>query len=333
MTTPDAAGAPGAARRVGARLGDLLGRGRLDLPLPGSGSTWARWRGLATVASDDLALARLVEGHLDAVAILAEAGRTTHAGCYGVFAARGPDSTVTARPVAGGLRLDGQRRYASGARVLDRALVDVDGPDGRLLVDLDLASPGVAVDDHDWQAVGMAASDTITVVLDDVVVPTGATVGPIDFYVRRPGFGHGGVGVAACWWGGAVGIVRRLSAATAGRPGGPRRRHLAAAAVTVRDLATVLRAAAHELDADPDDVERAAARATMVRAAVHRGCTSVLADCWAGGGTAACTGDHVTARLLADLPVYLTQYGGPPSLDALDPSALVAGLVDDPVVA
>lgn len=320
--------APRATRRVGARLADLVADGRLDLPVPGSGRTWARWCGLAELAAEDLALARFAEGHVDAVAILAEAGQEPRPGCYGVFAARGRDSTVTARPDVDGLRLDGARRYASGARVLDRALVDVDGPEGRLLVDVDLGDPGVAMADGDWQAVGMAATDTITVVLDGMVVPADAVVGPVDFYVGRPGFGHGGAGVAACWWGGAVGVVRRLAHATVGRPGGPGGRHLAAAAITVRDLGTVLERAAHDLDMDPDDVERARERATVVRAAVHRGCLSVLADCWAGGGTGATTGDVVVARLLADLPVYLTQFGGPPTLDGLDPGALVGDLLE-----
>ena len=50
--------------------------GRLDLPLPGSGRTWERWLAFADLAGEDLSLARLGEGHADAVAILAEVAGT-----------------------------------------------------------------------------------------------------------------------------------------------------------------------------------------------------------------------------------------------------------------
>ena len=48
--------------------------GRLDLPLPGHGRTRVRWAALAGIAEHDLSLARLAEGHADAIAILDELG-------------------------------------------------------------------------------------------------------------------------------------------------------------------------------------------------------------------------------------------------------------------
>ena len=45
------------------------------LPNPGSGDTASRFGALADWAAKDLSLARLAEGHLDALSILAEAGR------------------------------------------------------------------------------------------------------------------------------------------------------------------------------------------------------------------------------------------------------------------
>ena len=44
------------------------------LPLPGQGHTLQRWQTLARIAGCDLALAKLYEGHTDALAILAECG-------------------------------------------------------------------------------------------------------------------------------------------------------------------------------------------------------------------------------------------------------------------
>ena len=48
--------------------------GRLNLPLPGGGRTRERWAALAELAGEDLSVARLAEGHADALAILAELG-------------------------------------------------------------------------------------------------------------------------------------------------------------------------------------------------------------------------------------------------------------------
>lgn len=64
------------------------------LPLPGQGRTLDRWRALARVAGCDLSLAKLYEGHTDALAILAECGAAHHAGegIWGVWAAEPPDA-------------------------------------------------------------------------------------------------------------------------------------------------------------------------------------------------------------------------------------------------
>ena len=51
-----------------ALIADGLGRP----PLPGHGATLERWRMLAMVAAYDLSLAKLYEGHTDAIAILSE---------------------------------------------------------------------------------------------------------------------------------------------------------------------------------------------------------------------------------------------------------------------
>ena len=45
------------------------------LPLPGKGNTAERHRRLFKIGREDLSLAKLAEGHWDALAILAENGR------------------------------------------------------------------------------------------------------------------------------------------------------------------------------------------------------------------------------------------------------------------
>jgi hypothetical protein len=104
------------AVRVAAAFIDAVESGRLDLPLPGSGRTGERWAVLADLAEEDLSLARLAEGHADALAILTELGAAPPAGRrWGVWArpARGAD-----RP-PGGPRLAARRCQAV---LLGRAL-------------------------------------------------------------------------------------------------------------------------------------------------------------------------------------------------------------------
>src|SRR5690606_17346765 len=67
------------------------------VPLPASGRTAERFEALATLGAHDLEVARTIEPHLDAVAILAEAGLPPRAGAYGVFAAEGPGSRLELR--------------------------------------------------------------------------------------------------------------------------------------------------------------------------------------------------------------------------------------------
>ena len=60
------------------------------VPLPGTGRTWRRFEVLATWSATDLSVGRLVEGHCDALAILAEAAMAPARAnaSYGVWAAR-----------------------------------------------------------------------------------------------------------------------------------------------------------------------------------------------------------------------------------------------------
>ncbi len=59
-------------RPVAASLQHLVRLGLDRLPMPGSGATRERWQVLAAVAEFDLSLAKLYEGHTDALAILDE---------------------------------------------------------------------------------------------------------------------------------------------------------------------------------------------------------------------------------------------------------------------
>ena len=192
-------------------------------PLPGEnpGGDWAAARTAAafTVAVEsgrlDLSLARLAEGHTDALAILAELGaaRPPAASRWGVWAAQPPVPGLTARRADdGSWRLDGLKRYCSGARCCIDALVTATAPDGSRL--FAVSTHDLSVVPGTWPATGMAGSDTLDVQFTAIAAEPAGGPGR---YLDRPGFAHGGAGVAACWYGGARGVGRTLLAAAARR--------------------------------------------------------------------------------------------------------------------
>jgi alkylation response protein AidB-like acyl-CoA dehydrogenase len=296
---------------VGERLRSWGETDAAALPLPGGGATWSRFVALAALAEEDLALGRLGEGHADARAILAEAGRRAGDGdLYGVWAARSAGADVDAVAGRHAWCLKGRKEFCSGAGLLDRALVTVNGPDGVYLLDVELRRNGVEVVEGTWPAVGMAASDSRTVSFTGVEVAAEAVVGGPGFYTSRIGFWFGAVGVAACWWGGGRGLMapvgRSLRGAT-GKDGevgvyGSARARLHAAEAA-------LRWAASEIDARPP-AALARRLALLTREVVHASCRSVLDDAAAAGGARSVCLDAAQSRRSADLYAYLAQHHG-----------------------
>jgi len=312
------------SNEVAADFAAAVESGRLDLPRPGSGRTWERWAVLADLAGEDLSLARLSEGHVDALAILAELGAAAPpAGSrWGVWAAQPPGPGLSASQAAGGWRLDGIKRYCSGAHACTHALVTAAAPDGNRL--FAVGTTGLAPVAGTWPATGMAASDTLDVEFTDVL---GEPVGAPGDYTGRPGFAHGGAGVAACWYGGARGVGQTLLTAAAKRDVGPHAlAHLGAVDVALHTARGALARAAAEIDADPADREHGGwRRALRVRALVEATATEVMARVGRALGAGPLCHDEAHARRVADLTVYLRQHHAEKDLAELGTLAAEAG--------
>jgi alkylation response protein AidB-like acyl-CoA dehydrogenase len=299
--------AAAAWRRTARAFAAAVDSGRLDLPLPGAGATRDRWAAFADLAGEDLSLARLGEGHADAMAILAELGgpRPQPGSRWGVWAANPPGANVTATRRENGWLLDGTKQYCSGARICTDALVTAAADDGTRLfaVSTDRLEPHPG----SWPATGMAGSDTLDVGFPGIAaVPVGAP----DAYTNRPGFSHGGVGVAACWYGGARGVARTLLSAAAKRDIGPHAlAHLGAVDLGLRTARAALDQAADEIDADPGD-ERGEGppRALRVRALTEAVAADVLTRTGRALGAGPLGHDEAHSRAVADLTVYLRQH-------------------------
>ncbi len=300
-------------------LREIAGGCGTALPKPGSGGTAARFGALADWGARDLSLARLAEGHVDALAVLAEAGlEPDTAATYGVWAARPQVGGTTAHLAADGWHLAGAKPFCSGSTSIDRALLTAECDDGYRLFDVSVAENVVGIQPGSWPAVGMADSLSHTLDFGGPPVPASRAVGPPNFYLERPGFWFGGTGVAACWYGGARGLVEHELRNIGPRPSELAMVELGHAVAHVDLMRRVIEQAAHEIDADPDDRAGVAKnRAHVIRHAVHHAAQEVLVHVAAAGGARPLCLDSEQAQRAADLYVYLAQYHGPQDANVL----------------
>jgi alkylation response protein AidB-like acyl-CoA dehydrogenase len=295
-----------AADAVCAAFTAAVSSGRLNLPWPGGGRTRERWAGFMDLAEEDLSLARLGEGHADALAILAELGEPEPppGSRWGVWAANPPGPSLHAEQRGDGWRLTGVKQYCSGARCCTDALVTAAAPDGMRLFAITAGSfvPLAGT----WPATGMAGSDTLDV---EFSATPACPIGAPGAYLSRPGFTHGGVGVAACWYGGARAIGRTLLTAAAERDiGAHGQAHLGAVDIALRTGRAALDAAADDIDADPGDLkDDGRLRALRVRALIEEVATSVMHRVGRALGAGPLCHDAAHGRRVADLTVYLRQ--------------------------
>ncbi|MHC8320549.1 acyl-CoA dehydrogenase [Pseudomonas sp. GB2N2] len=299
---------------LGRCLGELVGAGLDQLPLPGSGRTLERFQRLAEVGGHDLGLCKLYEGHTDVLAIIQQLGGSpTPSSTWGMWAAEPPDARVRVSPHGQRVMLTGRKAWCSGASVLSHALITAwDDRDRQQLVAVALDQPGVTVTDQGWQALGMAATGSVEVLFDGAEAQA---IGYPGDYQQRPGFWQGGIGIAACWYGAAQSLAERLRSHCAHRQEPHALAHLGAADSALQAAATVLRFSASSIDAAPqDDAELLARRA---RSIVEHSAEQVILHVGHALGAGPYCKDRQFARLSADLPVFLRQSHAERDLAAL----------------
>ena len=141
-------------------------------------------------------------------------------------------------------------------------------------------------------------------------------IGDADVYLRRPGFWHGAIGVAACWAGGASGLLEMHRRQWTREDPHALARLGSAFAWTAAMLA-VLDGAAAEIDAAPDAYDAAQARARRVRHVVERSCTAVADDLAVGAGPAPLAFHDAILRRVQQLQLYIRQCHGERDLEPL----------------
>jgi hypothetical protein len=303
-------------------------------PLPADAPVRDTWQALAALGRDDLAVARLVEGHVDALWILHEAGREPAPGAvYGVWASASGGTGLTGHRDGNGWQVDGTMRYCSGAWFIDQALVVISTADGHQLVDVDVraarTSDAFTLREDTWPAVGMDATRSVDVAVHGLRVESVDAVGVPGFYLDRPGFAVGGIGVAAVWLGGAAGVLDALVAGlSAGSASAHQRAHLGAMAVSLAAADALLAELAGRLDVlDPPirQLPGGWAAAGAARSAVELAVDDVQRRAPRVSGPTPLCRDAAFAHRLADLGVYVRQHHAEADYEHLGDALLESG--------
>ena len=322
---PLLAAAQAAAGDVPALL-DLAKATARTAPKPGEGNTALLWEILASVTAVDVAAGRVLEPHLDAAAILAQATHDASAedgavqdfggvhfeGGWGVFAAEAAGMRLGARAVPGGFLLDGSKPWCSLAAQLDHAVVTAQVEDGgRAAFAVDLHAGGVSFADPGWTSRGLREVPSGTVRFDAVpAVPLGAP----GWYYQRPGFAWGGMGVAACWLGGAVAVARSFSdslrkAAAGGRePDQIALAHLGEIDRTLSSLTAHLALTAARIDSGGLSGKNAWGEALRVRGNVAAAVERIQSLVSQNLGPGPLVFEEEYGKRMADLSLYIRQH-------------------------
>ena len=286
---------------------DLARDWGLRLPRPGGGATVQLWEALATLGSVDLTVARACEPHLDALAILAEHGSATPepGSTWGVYAAEGPGVRLSAASGQHGWLLEGTKPWCSLAGRVSHALVTAWAGKERGLFSVPLRQDGVAAGSEAWVARGLSEVRSTSLRFDRVAAEP---VGGPGWYLRRDGFAWGGIGVAAVWYGGAVGVARRIQAQGVRQPDQLHQAHAGAVDTALHAARAALAEAAVLVDGGRVGGPEAALLAGRVRGVVARTVTVVLdrADRALGPGPLVSEPEH--AARVADLHLYVRQH-------------------------
>lgn len=303
----------------------MLTAGDLDLPVPAGGSTPDRLARLCGIARGDLQVARLAEAHTDALAIMHEAKRTPQLGAlYGVWAAEDPSCRLellegsTRRRALQSFVLHGTKAFCTGSALIDRALVTVPTPHGVLLVDVDLRLPSLVFDESAWKTAAFRDTATAVTTFDHLPVTLADIIGPPGWYLDRVGFWHGACGPAACWAGGALGLVDHAIAIAGHKGPDPHLdAHIGALAALGWSLDALLAVAGCQIDQFAHDASEAMQRARMLRHRIERAAIEVIDLHGRAVGPRSLIQDPSVARRIAELQLYVRQHHGERDLEAI----------------
>jgi alkylation response protein AidB-like acyl-CoA dehydrogenase len=328
----------------------LADQGLLAAPLPwrfgGAGLLCGPQRAAALakvlqlLGGGSLALGRLYEGHVNALALIAiyareeqlayYAARAREGNLFSVWNTEREDGVRIIESGDGKLRLDGAKIYASGAGFIAYPLITARTESGDLLM---LVADGkLATSDlSQWRAHGMRASASGVVNFSGIEVTNDSIIGGPDDFHRQPMFSVGAWRFAAVQLGGIATLydLARAQLVSAGRSDNPHQlARMGTAAMAVESARLwVFRACAVAQNANLSPAA-SVAYVNMARLAVERAGLDVLELTHRSVGLSGFLRPSPIERISRDLATYLRQ---PAPDEALCDAARFIMAVDRPI--
>jgi hypothetical protein len=288
-----------------------------EMPQPFTSRTAERLIKLFEVGREDLSLAKICEAHWDALAILSEANKPIHPDAlYGVWASEIPGMHLQLKKKSKDYFLSGKKMFCSGAGLVDRALITAYSSHS-VLLDIDLKSnqKNIHITKDLWYTNAFQLTNTASVTFDNFLLDSSSIIENGNWYIERSGFWTGALGPAACWAGGAAGLLdyaqknKRNDAHTLS--------HLGAMSANIWTMKSLLMTAGDTVDAQKWENLFLHELALMVRHQIEQLSTDTIRRFARAYGPFPLACDENISRRYQELDLYLRQNHAERDLESL----------------
>ncbi|PSO17082.1 acyl-CoA dehydrogenase family protein [Bradyrhizobium sp. MOS003] len=271
---------------------------------------------LRLLGSADLSVARIYEGHVNAVSLLARYGHrdqmqalSGHVANGGLSAVWGADDAEGLHVIDGNPRvLRGRKILASGAGFVTDPIVTAVAEGSQIMCLLHLTDQ--KVDLSGWTAQGMRSTATGAIDLSGTVISSNNVVGVAGDFMRQPHFSGGAWRFCAAHTGAIERLVDlfRDHLVARGRGGDPyQQERLAQCIASAKTARQWVEEAARRLSTDEPGSINVVAFANLTRMVTERCALDVMEAVQRGVGLTSFVRPHPIERISRDLATYLRQ--------------------------
>jgi alkylation response protein AidB-like acyl-CoA dehydrogenase len=272
---------------------------------------------LRLIGAGDLSTARLIEGHVNAIALVCRYGAAAQQAELASDVRNGALAAVWGADDAAGLkiacdgqlhRLQGRKILASGAGFVSRPIVTAKIGDDQLMCLLRIA-PDHPVDLSGWTAQGMRSTATGAIDLTGIAIGPDERIGVAGDFMRQPYFSGGAWRFCAAHLGAMERLVElfRHHLVSRGRAEDPYQlQRVAVCVAAARTARFWVEEAARRFGSDSDP-EKMVAFANMTRMVTERSALDIMEAVQRGVGLLAFIRPDPIERICRDLSTYLRQ--------------------------
>ena len=272
---------------------------------------------LSLFGSSDLSFARLFEGHVNAVSLVARYGDREQLNALAQRVAKGGLSAVWGADDANGLHvvrgaksvLQGRKVLASGAGFVTDPVVTAKADHGQVMCLLHL-STNEKIDLSGWDALGMRSTATGAIDLSGLEVTSKNMLGVVGDFTRQPYFSGGAWRFCAAHVGATDRLVDlfRDHLVARGRGNDPYQlQRLAQCIASAKTARSWVEEAARRLSVEDADAGNVVAIANLTRMVTERCALDVMEAVQRGIGLTSFIRPHPVERISRDLATYLRQ--------------------------